>query len=178
MGSAAAIPTLEAETVAELLRGRDTREATLSALEEHATPIDLDVLLPAATALYEMRSELSAHEDWNRVCLLYGRMLASAGDDAPIVHGTSLGGGRYVAVHRSERTPLARTLRKSAEELTLDDARSFAAHYTSMSQACNTGPWSKLYGAWGISMLEGMGLVAKEDPLMSTCGPCRRPHCH
>ena len=42
---------LAADTVAERLRGRDTRSATLAALESHAAPIPTAVSLAAAPAL-------------------------------------------------------------------------------------------------------------------------------
>ena len=165
------MPALEAETVAELLRNHDTRDATLSALEVHVTPINLAVSLAAAPVLNEIKasdtSEIS-QEEWDRVCLLLARLVADAGDNAATVYGTAYGGGRYAAVYQSDRTPLARALRKPAEELTVDDARSFANEYASKPPAyCRS--WGKAFAAMGVTVLEGLALVMPADALFSRC---------
>ena len=173
-GSVSASPALEAKTVAELLRNRDTRDATLSALEEHATPIDLAVSLAAAPVLNEIRASDTSQvtrEEWDRVCLLLARLVAEAGDDAPIVYGTAFGGGRFAAVWGSERTPLAQSLRKPAAELTLEDARSFANAYACWAPG-SINSWATLYAAQGVSTLEGIGEMFRLDPLITKCGSC------
>ncbi len=178
-GSTGAMPALEVKTVAELLRNRDTRDATLSALEEHGTPIDLAVSLTAAPVLTEiMASEINAsdtspiaREEWDRVCLLLARLVAEAGDDAATVYGTAYSGGRYATLIRSERALLARVVRKPAEQLTLEDARSVAWFLAAWAPG-NVNSWTKLFAAQGCSVLEGLGQAMKLDPLISKCGSC------
>jgi hypothetical protein len=171
-GSVGALPALEAKTVAELLRNRDTRDATLFALEEHATPIDLAVSLAAGPVLNEIRASDTSQvtrEEWDRVCLLLARLVAEAGDEAPTVYGTAFAGGRHAAFWVSERTPLARALRKPAAELTLEDARSFANAYACWPPAI-VNSVAKAYAAQGVSLLEGLGEAFRLDPLVTKCG--------
>jgi hypothetical protein len=165
------MPALEAKTVAELLRNRNTRDATLSALEEHSTPIDLAVSLAAGPVLNDIRASDSevTREEWDRVCLLLARLVAEAGDEAPTVYGTAFAGGRFAAVWQSERTPVARALCKPAAELTLEDARSFANAYACWPPA-SVNSWTALYAASGVSVLEGIAEAFMSDPLLSKCG--------
>ena len=168
-GSVVASPALEAKTVAELLRNPDTRNAALSALEAHTTPIDLAVSLAAGPVLNEIRTLETSREEWDRVCLLLARLVAEAGDEAPTVYGTAFAGGRSAAVLRSERTPAARVLRKPAAELTLEDARSVANAYACWPPAC-VNSFAKLFAAQGVSTLEGLAEGFRLDGLVSKCG--------
>ncbi len=173
-GSVVASPALEAKTVAELLRNPDTRNAALSALEAHTTPIELAVSLAAAPALVELMaldaSEVE-QEQWDRICLLVARLIADADNDCAKVYAAAFGGGRWAAQCRSEGNTMARALLKPAEELTLDDARSIAncyaydgpTHVRGSSKPC-TGVCNSAF-AW-------VQLLMTEDPLISKCGPC------
>ena len=170
--SVAEMPALEAKTVAELLLNWDTRDATLSALEEHATPIDLAVSLAAAPALVDLAALDTSEvrqEQWDRVCLLLGRLVAEADDDPARVLSAAFDGGRWMAnVRWSEGNTVARALLKPAEELTLEDARSMAnmeAYYSPMHVRGLSKPFSVLSGCG--NPMEGLRLWMSENPLAS-----------
>ena len=68
---------LAVETVAERLRDRATRSATLTALESHAAPIPTAVSLAAAPALVELMAMDAAEVErdaFDRAGLLVGRL--------------------------------------------------------------------------------------------------------
>ena len=77
----ATAPLAAAASVAERLRDRSTRLATLGALEAHAVPIPADAALAAAPALCELLA-LDADEVprdlFDRAGLLLGRLGAEA----------------------------------------------------------------------------------------------------
>jgi len=76
---------LAAETVAEHLRDRATRSATLAALEGHATPIPTAVSLAAAPALLGLMTMDAAEVErdaYDRAGLLLGRLHAEALPDS------------------------------------------------------------------------------------------------
>ncbi len=162
--SVAAVPALQGKTVAALLRHPDTREATLSGLEQHATPIDLVVSLAAAPALLELMaldiSEI-VQEQWHRACLLLARLIADADEDSATVYGAAFGGGRLIALYRSEGNPLGRALRKLPDELTLEDARCFANAFAYTAPAHSRGT-SHVYKASGFHPLEAIKLWLTE----------------
>ena len=173
-GSVVASPALEAKTVAELLRNPDTRNAALSALEAHTTPIDLAVSLAAAPTLLELTaldaSEVG-QEQWDRICLLVARLIADADNDRDKVYSAAYGGGRWAAQCRSEGNTMARALLKPAEELTLDDARSIANCYAYDGPTHVRGS-TKPCTALCNSVFAWVQLLMTEDPLVSKCGPC------
>ena len=105
------------------------------------------------------------------MCLLLARLVVDAGDDAATVYGTAYGEGRYAALLRSERTPLARAVRKPAEELMLEDARSIARFYADHCPAF-VNSWTEMYAAMGTTVLEGIGQIVKLNPLITKCGSC------
>eukprot|EP01046_Picozoa_sp_COSAG06_P080573 COSAG06_NODE_27840_length_585_cov_1.156379_1_plen_124_part_10 len=121
---------LAADTVGPLLRDRETRAATLDALDAHAVPIERSVSLGAAPALGELLA-LDVAEvgpaEFDRIGLLLGRLMAEASDDPASVIGAAWGEGRFLAFFRSccEGNALAQALRKPAEELTRKDALHF-----------------------------------------------------
>ncbi len=168
----AAIPAqLRAETVAELLRNHDTRDATLSAMEGHTMPFGLSVSLAAAPVLNEIKaSDTSevAKEEWDRVCLLLARLIADAGDDAGTVWGAANSEGRWARLG-SEGTPLARALRKPAKELTLEDARTVALAAAHQPPVFFSN-WKKAFDALGFGLLEGITeVLVRKDPLRDKC---------
>ena len=122
---------LAADSVASLLRDGATRTATLEAFEQHeGTPIDREVALAAAPALYDvlaMDATEVGREDFDRAGLVLARLAAEASDDPSAVYGAAMGEGRYVAHYRSKGSVLAQAVgKRAASELTLADARSFA----------------------------------------------------
>lgn len=168
-----AMRSLEAKAVLELLHDHDTREATLSVLEEHATPIDRAVSLAAAPALVElMASDTSevGQDQWDRLCLLFARLMAEADDDPFPICSAALGGGRMLAVYQSGGNTMARALLKPAGELTLEDARSIANYYA-LDAPFNVRGSSKPWTAVHNSVFEFLGMWMAEDPLVSKCAP-------
>eukprot|EP01044_Picomonas_judraskeda_P027812 COSAG03_NODE_8983_length_754_cov_1.490076_1_plen_110_part_10 len=93
---------LAVETVAERLRDRATRSATLAALESHAAPIPTAVSLASAPALLELMAMDAAEVErdaFDRAGLLVGRLEAEAlPDGAVAVHGAAFGEGGYERV--------------------------------------------------------------------------------
>ena len=168
------MPALEAKSVAELLRNHGTRDATLFAMEEHATPINGAVSLAAAPALVELTaldtSEVGK-EQWDRVCLLIARLIAEAEDDPIPVYSAAFGEGRLAARYRSEGNTVARALLRPAEELTLEDARSIAYSYAHEAPTHLRGS-TKPMNALEFNAFEWLRLWLSEDPLTSKCGPC------
>ena len=171
MPEAKVVPALEATSVAELLRNRDTRNATLSALEEHTAPIDCAVSVAAARALGELMaldtSEVGP-EQWDRTCLLFARLIGEADADPTPVFSAAFGGGRLEAFFQSDGNALARALLKPAEELTLEDARSMAnmeAYDSPMQVRGSSKPFSVLSGCG--NPMEGLRLWMSENPLAS-----------
>eukprot|EP01046_Picozoa_sp_COSAG06_P049748 COSAG06_NODE_7723_length_2398_cov_5.069161_5_plen_105_part_01 len=89
---------LAAETVAERLRDRATRSATLAALERHAAPIPTAVSLAAAPALLGLMTMDAAEVErdaYDRAGLLLGKLHAEALPDVVAVHGAAFGDGGY-----------------------------------------------------------------------------------
>ena len=172
------MPALEATSVAELLRNRDTRNATLSALEEHAAPIDCAVSVAAARVLGELMaldtSEVGP-EQWDRTCLLFARLCAEADADPTPVFSAAFGGGRLEAAYQSDGNALARALLKPAEELTLEDARRFASFYA-WDPPGMVRDGSKLMQSLGMSVFDYIKMWMTEDPLIFKCAP-RPPLC-
>ena len=124
---------LAPDSVAEGLRSKDTRDATLTALEAHDAPLDRAVALAAAPVLCWLRSLTASevgHKQWDRACLLFARVLAEslAQDDLLEVYVAGFGGGRHAASYRADNV-VARAHRKSAAELELADARSFVSSW-------------------------------------------------
>jgi hypothetical protein len=79
---------LAPDTVAERLRGRDTRSATLAALESHATPIPTAVSLAAAPALLGLMTMDAAgveRDAYDRAGLLLTQLHAEALPDVVAV---------------------------------------------------------------------------------------------
>ena len=130
---------LAASTVAERLRDRSTRLATLGALEA-------DDALAAAPALCELLALDAAEvspELYDRINLLLGRMCAEAvprGAEAQVVvYGAAYGGGRYARFVNAEGNVLAAAVRKPAAELTRADARSYACSLVIWAPAFSRG---------------------------------------
>jgi hypothetical protein len=164
-----AIPS--ARAVAGLLRDRDTRAATLKALDTHSVPIDTALSLAAAPALAELLALDAAEverEQFDCVGLLLARLLAEAAatDDQAAVaaaFGAAYGGGRLAAMCSAEGTALAHGFTAPAAELSRADAYSHACWWA------HVGPM----GTRGISAtLAAAGLTGQEWlRLFSRCVP-------
>ena len=161
----AAPAAVSADTVASLLRGRDTRAATLAALDAHASPIDEAVALAAAPALVELlaldASELGDRSLFDCIGLLLGRLAAEASDDPAPVFGAALGEGRLVALlwsteQSEEGSVLARAARKPAAELTRADAYSYACCNTLFAAGIVRG-YTELFASAGFSTNSWLG---------------------
>jgi hypothetical protein len=162
---------LSADTVGPLLRDRETRAATLDALDAHAdaVPIERSVSLGAAPALGELLA-LDAAEvgpaEFDRIGLLLARLVAEASDDPASVFGAVWGEGRLLAFWRSEGNAVARALRKPAEELTREDALHLACAVAVEPQTCVRG-WTEPIAAAGFATsLEFIAAWMTEDPIM------------
>ena len=72
---------LAAGSVADRLRDRSTRDATLDTLDAHAVPIVADAALAAAPAMYEQLALDPAdvpHDTFDRIGLLWARLAEEA----------------------------------------------------------------------------------------------------
>ncbi len=164
---AAAMAALAADSVGALLRDRETRAATLDAFEAHASPIECSVSLGAAPTLGELLAldvaEVSPVE-FDRVGLLLGRLTLEA-DDPASVCGAAWRDGRLLNFYRAEGNALAQALRKTAEELTREDALHFACS-TAYYAVQGTRGFTKPFAAPGFSTtIEYLALFMDEDPL-------------
>ena len=162
----ATAPLAAAASVAERLRDRSTRLATLGALEAHAVPIPADDALAAAPALFELLALDAAevpHELYDRAGLLAGRLVNEAvprGAEAQAaVLGAAWGGGRYARFLNAEGSVLAVALRKLAAELTRADARSYACSVALSAPAMSRGYTAPIKAA-GFATMAWFGLVS------------------
>ena len=159
---------LAADTVAERLRDRDTRSATLAALESHAGPIPTAVSLAAAPALLGLMAMDAAEvkrDAYDRVGLLLGKLHVEALPDVVAVHKAAFGEGGYERLWNANSV-LNAALRQPAAELTRADARSYACLYTyepTIGARGYTEPW----GAAGFTVREFLGLWMSAEPIIS-----------
>eukprot|EP01046_Picozoa_sp_COSAG06_P045549 COSAG06_NODE_6314_length_2991_cov_11.420561_2_plen_396_part_00 len=160
---------LAAETVAERLRDRATRSATLAALESHAAPIPTAVSLAAAPALVELMAMDAAEVErdaFDRAGLLLGRLEAEAlPDGAVAVHGAAYGEGGYERVLNADSV-LNTALRQPAAQLTRADAVSLACLIAYAGSTYARG-FTKPLAAAGLTPLEFFGLFMTCDPITS-----------
>jgi hypothetical protein len=159
---------LAADTVVERLRDRDTRSATLAALENTAAPIPTAVSHAAAPALVGLMAMDGAEVErdaYDRAGLLLARLHAEALPDVVAVHGAAFGEGGYERLWNADSV-LNAALRQPAAELTRADARSYAcyAEYEPISAARGfTEPWH----AVGTTALEWVGVWLSAEPIAS-----------
>ena len=161
----ATAPLAAAASVAERLRDRSTRLATLGALEAHAVPIPADDALAAAPALFELLALDAAevpHELYDRAGLLAGRLVNEAvprGAEAQAaVLGAAWGGGRYARFLNAEGNVIAAAMRKPAAELTRADARSYACAVVLWAPAMSRGLTAPTKAA-GFTSMEWLALA-------------------
>ncbi len=158
---------LAPNTVASLLRDSATRAATLEAIEMHEeAPIDCALSLAAAPALYELLAADSTHvgrDDFDRIGLMLGRLVAEGSDDPSAVHGAALSEGRYVAYCRSNGSVVGQALGKAASELTLADARSLACALSYFSPSFVRGVTKPVTAAGFPMTAEWLGLYMSES---------------
>ena len=124
---------LATDTVADRLRGDETRASVLDALEATPAPIPHELALAVAPALVDVASETQDREAFDRCSLLMGRLMAEAAPDPSRVYAAALGGERLAAYFAPrllvEATHRALETQGSAEggqPLTHEDAYSFA----------------------------------------------------
>ena len=159
---------LAAETVAERLRDRATRSATLTALERHAAPIPTAVSLAAAPALLGLTVMDAAEVErdaYDRAGLLLGRMFVEAVPDVVALHGAALGEGGYERLWNSDSV-LNTALRQPAAALTRADAVSYACMLAYESTA-GSRDYAALWSAVGFTVREFMGLWMSAEPIVS-----------
>jgi hypothetical protein len=159
---------LAAETVAERLRDRAARSATLAALESHAAPIPTAVSLAAAPALLGLMAMDAAEverDTYDRAGLLLARLEAEALPDVVAVHGAAFGEGGYERLWNADSV-LNTALRQPPAQLTRADAMSYAC-----SRACDTimtaRGYTKSWSAAGMTTLEFVGLWLGAEPIIS-----------
>jgi hypothetical protein len=159
---------LAAETVAERLRDRATRSATLAALERHAAPIPTAVSLAAAPALLGLMTMDAAEVErdaYDRAGLLLGRLHVEALPDPAALHGAAFGEGGYERLWNADSV-LNTALRQPAAALTRADAVSHACSSAyeapANSRGC-TGSWA----AAGITCRQWVGLWIGGEPIVS-----------
>jgi hypothetical protein len=159
---------LAADTVAERLRDRASRSATLAALESHAAPIPTAVSLAAAPALLGLMAMDAAEVErdaYDRAGLLLGRLHAEALPDLVAVHGAAFGEGGYE--RRWNADSLVNTaLRQPAAQLTRADAMSCACAMAYESIFGARGFTEPLRAA-GFTELEFFGLWLSAEPIVS-----------
>jgi hypothetical protein len=159
---------LAAETVAERLRDRATRSATLTALESHAAPIPTAVSLAAAPALLglmAMDATEVERDEYDRAGLLLGRLEVDALPDVATVHGAAFGEGGYERLWNANSVVNA-ALRQPAAELTRADATSYACSYAYES-ICSVADVTKSWGAAGLPSQDYMSLWMSAEPIIS-----------
>ena len=159
---------LAAETVAERLRDRATRSATLAALESHAAPIPTAVALAAAPALVglmAMDAAEVARDTYDRAGLLLARLHAEALPDVLAVHGAAFGEGGFERVFNADSV-LNAALRQPAAQLTRVDAVSYACLLAYETPLAARG-WTKPLAAVGLTGLQFLGLWLSATPIVS-----------
>lgn len=161
---------LTACDVAQLLRDRTTRVATLDALDSAVGTIDGDVALAAAPVLYELLAADTAEVDrdiFDRIGLLLARLCAEAPNDPASVFGAAQGEDRYAAFCCSKGNVLVETFcRRSAAELTRADARSWACSHACMAPSFVRGCDKPIVAA-GLEMMDYIKVFMNEHPLAS-----------
>lgn len=161
-----------AESMAELLRGVDTRAAALEALETTEAPIDRTLALSASQALAELLAAKEAAVpplQFSRIALLLTRLHAEVlGDLAALaaLYGAAFGEGRLAASFCSAENSVACVLRKPANELTLADARTLACSEVPHA-LCLAHGYTKPWGAVGLSALEWFSLFMSTHKLLA-----------
>jgi hypothetical protein len=159
---------LAAEIVAERLRDRATRSATLTALERHAAPIPTAVSLAAAPALLGLTTMDAAEVErdaYDRAGLLLGRLFVEAVPDVVALHGAAFGEGGYERLWNSDSV-LNVALRQPAAQLTRADAVSYACTYAyepPVGSREYAAPWS----AAGLTVQEFTVLWLSAEPIIS-----------
>jgi hypothetical protein len=159
---------LAADTVAERLRDRATRSATLAALESNAAPIPTAVSLAAAPALVGLMAMDAAEVErdaYDSAGLLLGRLHADALPNVAAVHGAAFGEGGYERLWNADSV-LNAALRQPAAELTRADARSYACNLA-YDQAYAARGYTEPWGAAGFTAREFIGLFLSAEPIVS-----------
>jgi hypothetical protein len=159
---------LTAETVAERLRDRATRSATLTALESHAAPIPTAVSLAAAPALLGLMTMDAAEVERNtydRAGLLLARLEVESLPGVLAVHGAAFGEGGYERLWNADSVVNA-ALRQPAAQLTRADAVSYACCYAFLTPSFARG-MTKPVAAAGLTGLEYFELWMSAEAIVS-----------
>lgn len=149
-----------------LLVAPDTRAATLAALESHPdshAPALAIAVAPALTHLMTVSADDVDAATYQRVGALLARLYAEASDDMPAVHAAALGDGRWVALFNAEDSALVRALRKPADELTADDALTYACSDAWFPPAAMRG-YTRSIGAIFSSIFEWYQMLNVSHP--------------
>ena len=136
---------LAAGTVAGALADPATRSAALDALEAHGGPHGAALALAAAPALTDVMCLDAAavpHALYQRVGLLRGRLYIEA-DDPVAVYGAIYREGRYAKEVTAPSVGIGRLVEKTAEQLDLDDARSYACGEALVSNLKDAHGWTR-----------------------------------
>ena len=168
--AAAAQPSLSPATVATLLADPATRGQTLDGLEQHDGPHAAALALRTAQALTDVMCLDAAevpHALYQRVGLLRGRLMIEAVDPVA-VYGAVCGGGRVAKEMTAPSVGFGGLLQKTAEQLDLDDARSFACGFAVISNLGCSYSWTRTFAAAGFgSAMELLGMFMAEHPIVS-----------
>ncbi len=144
-------------SVDTLLRDRDTRAATLEALEAQSTRIDPAVSLAAAPVLAELLTASASEvgrEQFDCIGLLLGRLFAEVADCPTPLFRAAFSDGRWVALFSlNSNNILAHVAQKPAVELTRADAFSVACWSSYVGPLCVNGMTGPL-AAVGLGGME------------------------
>jgi hypothetical protein len=173
---AAVLPT--ADTVRALLSTAETRGAALDAFEAHADPLEPEELRFAlAPALVEALVKDTEHASFQRMSLLLARLFAETMHDqsaAAAVVAAAFGDGRFSAICQAEGNVLAIAVAKTAEQLTVEDARSYACWVAAYITAALPRYWSWFNAAIPLPK-HGTFELASHLPFGPGQGATKRP---
>jgi hypothetical protein len=160
---------LAPDTVAERLRDRGARSATLAALESHAAPIPTAVSLAAAPALLGLMTMDGAEverDTYDRAGLLLARLHAEALPDVAAVQAAAWSELRTGERVWNADSVLNAALRQPAAELTRADAMSYACSWAYDPVHCARG-YTEHIRTVGLTALEVLGVLLSAEPISS-----------
>lgn len=157
------------DTVASMLSDPATRIATLDALERHEGSRDAPLDLAAAPVLVELMARDAAdvpHADFQRAGLAVLRLLMRApADEIAALFGTAFGDSRFEAMLSSHSSVVGAAAAKPAEELTRNDALSYACMKANETQWMMRG-WSEPMVAAGYTDPMDFVKATQTDPFV------------
>ena len=171
MAAIMAAEALSPTSIAQRLVDPTTRTEAMGALEDHSGAHEAAVSLAAAPALTDVLCRLDAaevpHALFQRVGLLRGGLMLEA-EDSVAMYGAFQGDGRFLKEHTApSAVGMGALNQKTAEQLDLDDARSFACGALVDALRHEHG-WTGGTAAAGFgSAMEWVGISMAENPMTS-----------